>query len=109
MAPSSAEPRAQHQWVPPIPPGAAPALAVVRTLAALRVGSAEPEEAGFAAVAAGALHVLLAAALPRDQTPGRVIGAVAQPPVQGALGVTVAGWGTGRVSIQTPRAGPTGL
>lgn len=94
---------------PHTPPGPAPALAAVRTLAALRVGSAEPEEAGFAAVAAGALHVLLAAALPRDQPTGRVVGAVAQPPVQGALGVAVAGWGTGRVSTRTSRAGPTGL
>lgn len=99
--------RSTPAGAPPVPLGPTPTPAAVRTLAALRVGSAEPEEAGFAAVAAGALHVLLAAALPRDQPPGRVVGAVAQPPVQGALGVAVAGWGTGRVSTRTPRVGPT--
>lgn len=37
--------------------------------------------------------MLLAAALPRDQPPLRVIGTVTQPSVHGALRVAVAGWG----------------
>lgn len=37
--------------------------------------------------------MLLAAALPRDQPPLRVIGTVTQPSIHGALRVAVAGWG----------------
>lgn len=100
--PSGTVPRGSH-WHPawkargvqrgratcPTPAGATP----VPTLAALRVGSTEAEEARFAAVAAGTSHMLLAAALSRNQPPGWVIGTVAQSPVQRALGVAVAGWG----------------
>lgn len=79
----------QGQATRPTPAGAAP----VPTLAALRIGGAEAEEARFAAVTTGTSHVLLAAALPRDQPPGWVVSTVAQPPVQRALGIAVTGWG----------------
>lgn len=114
--PSATVPRGSH-WHPaqrassvrrsratcPTPAGDVPVL----TLAALRVGSTEAEEAGFAAVAAGTSHVLLAAALPRYQPPGRVISAVAQPPIQRALRVAVAGWGCRQGQYpDPPRLGP---
>lgn len=62
---------------------------MVPTLTALRVVGTEAEEAGFAAVTAGTSHMLLAAALPRNQASGWVISTVAEPTIQRTLRVTV--------------------